>query len=70
MEKYSKTFKNSIEHSSELQIDFLLCEFLHKTPGEVMELERQGLLTFEQKMFLYAGIMWKIENHIGGCPLF
>lgn len=34
-----------------------------------MELERQGLLTFEQKCFLYAGIIWKLENHIGGCPL-
>lgn len=35
-----------------------------------MELEKKGLLTFEQKCFLQAGIIWKLENHIGGCPLF
>jgi len=70
MQIFSMTFKNSIDNSPELQLDFLLCEFLHKTPGEIMELEKNGLLTFEQKCFLYAGIIWKMENHIGGgCPL-
>ena len=64
-----KTFKTKIEKSPELQLDFLICEFLHKTPGEVAELERQGLFTVDQKLFLQAGIAWKLENHIGGCPL-
>jgi len=68
--KYFLNFKISLEKSPELQLDFLLCEFLQKTPGEIMELEKQGLLTFEQKCFLQAGIIWKLENHIGGCPLF
>lgn len=57
-----------IEDSPELQLDFLLCEFLHKTPGEITKLEKEGLLTFEQKMFLQAGIIWRLKNHIGGCP--
>lgn len=69
MHLFLMNFKNSIEKSPELQLDFFLCEFLHKTPGEIMELEKKGLLTFEQKCFLYAGIIWKLENHIGGCPL-
>lgn len=66
----STTFKSKIEKSPELQMDFLLCEFLRKTPGEISELERKGLLTSEQKIFLQAGIAWKLENRIGGCPLF
>lgn len=65
--KYLKNFKTSIENSAELQLDFLVCEFLHKTPAEVRELEKQGLLTFEQKIFIQAGIIWK-RNHFSGCP--
>lgn len=60
-------FKNSIEKSPQLQLDFLICDFLHKTPAEVRELEKKGLLTFEQKIFIQAGIIWKRE-HFGGCP--
>lgn len=66
----STTFKAKIEKSPELQADFLLCMMLHRTPGEILELEKEGLLTFEQRMFLQAGLIWKLENHIGGCPLF
>ena len=47
-------FKNSIEKSPQLQLDYMICKFLHKTPAEVRELEREGLLTFEQKIFLQA----------------
>lgn len=63
------TFKNSIENSPQLQLDFLVCEFLHKTPGEVRQLESEGLLTLEQKIFIQAGILWKKEK-FGGCPFF
>ena len=62
------TFKNSIENSPQLQLDFLMCDFLHKTPGEVRELEVEGLLTLEQKIFIQAGIMWKREHFGGHCP--
>ena len=65
--KYLKNFKTSIEKSPELQLDFLVCEFLHKTPAEVRELEKQGLLTFEQKIFIQAGIIWK-RNNFSICP--
>ena len=67
--KFSMTFKNSIENSPQLQLDFLICEFLRKTPAEVRELEREGLLTFEQKIFIQAGIMWK-QSKFPGCPFF
>ena len=65
--KYLKNFKTSIEKSPELQLDFLVCEFLHKTPAEVRELEKEGLLTFEQKIFIQAGIVWK-RNNFTMCP--
>ena len=69
MLKFLMNFKNSIEESPQLQLDFLICEFLHKTPAEVRELEKEGLLTFEQKIFIQAGILWKREK-FGGCPFF
>lgn len=65
--KSLKTFKDSIYNSPQLQLDFLICDFLHKTPAEVRELEKEGLLTLEQKIFIQAGIVWKRE-HFGGCP--
>ena len=64
----SKSFKTSIEKSPELQLEFLLCQMLHKTPAELLELEKKGLLTLEQKTFLQAGILWSIEKGIGMCP--
>lgn len=65
---FSTTFKNSIAKSGELQVDYLVCKFLHKTPAQVRELELKGLLTFEQKVFIAAGISWERE-HSFSCPL-
>lgn len=60
------TFKNSIAKSGELQVDYLVCKFLQKTPAEIRELEKEGLLTFEQKIFIAAGISWEQEHVF--CP--
>ena len=68
IQESSMNFKNSIDKSSELQLEFLLCQFLHKTPAEIAELERKGLLTTEQKTFLQAGILWSLEKGLGTCP--
>ncbi len=38
---------------------------LDKTPAERQELEVEGKLTYEQKCFLQAGILWALENGIG-----
>lgn len=62
------TFKNSIANSGELQVDYLICKFLQKTPAEVRELEKEGLLTFEQKVFIAAGMTWDNEMHPSFCP--
>ena len=62
-------FKDSIDKSGEMQLEFLLCQMLGRTPAEIRELERQGLLTFEQKLFIQAGIIWKREK-FSGCPFF
>lgn len=60
-------FKNSIEKSPQLQLDYMICKFLHKTPAEVRELEKEGLLTFEQKIFLQAGMVWE-KSKTPFCP--
>jgi len=65
IQEFLMNFKNSIEKSGEMQLDFLLCQMLHKTPAEIQELEIQGKLTYEQKCFLQAGILWALENGIG-----
>ena len=65
---YLKNFKNSIEESGELQLDFLLCQLLHKTPEEIRDLEKNGKLPYRQKCFLQAGILWSLEKGLGGCP--
>ena len=46
-------FKTSIENSPQLQLDFLICEFLHKTPAEVRELE---------KIYINSIVMYDDEN--------
>lgn len=51
-----------------MQLEFLLCQMLGRTPAEIQELERKGLLTYEQKCFLQAGILWSLEKGIVGCP--
>ena len=61
-------FKDSIENSGELQLDFLLCQLLHRTPEEIRDLEKSGKLPFRQKCFLQAGILWSLEKGLGGCP--
>ena len=65
---YLKNFKNSIEESGELQLDFLLCQLLHKTPEEIRDLEKDGKLPYRQKCFLQAGILWSLEKGLGGRP--
>ena len=65
---FSTTFKDSIAKSGELQVDYLLCKFLQKTPSELRELEKNGLLTFEQKVFIAAGIAWEQEINPKFCP--
>lgn len=66
--EFLKNFKDSIEKSGDMQLEFLLCQMLGRTPAEIQELERKGLLTYEQKCFLQAGILWSLEKGIVGCP--
>lgn len=68
IQEFSMNFKNSIDKSTDLQLDFLLCQLLHRTPAEIQELEKNGLLTTEQKAFLQAGILWSLEKGLGTCP--
>ena len=61
-------FKHNIAKDGSLQLEFLLCQLLHRTPAEIRDLEKNGKLTLEQKAFLEAGIAWSLEQGMGQCP--
>jgi len=50
-----------IKESSSLQLDGELCLALRKTPSEIAQLEKDGLLSYEEKIFLWAFLRWRME---------
>lgn len=61
-------YYTQIKENRQLQLDGELCLFLRKTPTEVAKMEKEGLLSYEEKIFLYAFIQWRTEfqlqNHV------
>lgn len=57
-----------IEDSSLMQMDGEVCLALRKTPSQIYKLEEQGLLSYEEKVFLWAFCRWRtnfqLENHV------
>ena len=57
-----------IKDSSLMQMDGEVCLALRKTPSQIYELEEQGLLSYEEKVFLWAFCRWRtnfqLENHV------
>ena len=43
-----------IEESTTLQMDGALCKILNKTPSQIHQLEEDGFLSYEEKIFLWA----------------
>lgn len=64
---YFNEYYELIEDSPLLQMDGEICLALRKTPAEVYQLEKQGLLDYEAKVFLWAFCRWRmnfqLENH-------
>lgn len=56
-----------IEDSPVLQMDGEVCLALRKTPSQIYQLEEDGLLSYEEKMFLWAFCRWRtnfqLKNH-------
>ena len=50
-----------IKENSSLQLDGELCLALRKTPSQIAQLEKEGLLSYEEKMFLWAFLRWRME---------
>ena len=50
-----------IKESVSLQLDGELCLALGKTPSQIRQLEDDGFLSYEEKMFLWAFLRWRIE---------
>ena len=61
-------YYNLIKDSPSLQLDGELCLALHKTPSEIAQLEKDGKLSYEEKIFLWAFLRWRtefqLEHHV------
>lgn len=68
MHLYFNEYAELIKESPSLQLDGELCLFLRKTPSQIAELEDQGYLSYEEKVFLWAFIRYRQEfqlaNHV------
>ena len=57
-----------IKENSSLQLDGELCLALRKTPSQIAQLEKDGFLSYEEKIFLWAFLRWRmefqLENHV------
>lgn len=64
---YFNEYYELIEENAILQMDGEVCLALRKTPSQIYQLEEQGLLSYEEKMFLWAFTRWRtnfqLENH-------
>lgn len=56
---YFNKYYDLIDNSRQLQLDGELCLFLRKTPSEIAELEENGKLSYNEKMFIWAFIQWR-----------
>ena len=50
-----------IKENSSLQLDGELCLALRKTPSQIAQLEEDGFLSYEEKIFLWAFLRWRME---------
>ena len=50
-----------------MQMDGELCLILRTTPSQIYELEKEGYLSYEEKVFLWAFSRWRtnfqLEHH-------
>lgn len=50
-----------IKENASLQLDGELCLALRKTPSQIAQLEKDGFLSYEEKIFLWAFLRWRME---------
>jgi len=57
-----------IDDSPVLQMDGAVCKMLGKTPSQIREIEDNGFLSYEEKIFLWAYTRWEtnfcLENRV------
>jgi len=65
---YFNEYYEMIKENASLQLDGELCLALRKTPSQIAQLEEDGLLSYEEKMFLWAFLRWRtefqLEHHV------
>ena len=61
MQPYFDDYYQMIKEDSTLQLDGELCLALRKTPSQLAQLEQDGFLSYEEKIFLWAFLRWRTE---------
>ena len=65
---YFNKFYELIKDNASLQLDGELCLALRKTPSQIAKLEKDGFLSYEEKIFLWAFLRWRtefqLEHHV------
>ena len=65
---YFNEYYEMIKDNASLQLDGELCLALRKTPSQIKKLEDEGLLSYEEKIFLWAFLRWRtefqLEHHV------
>lgn len=65
---YFNKFYGLIKDNASLQLDGELCLALRKTPSQIAKLEKDGFLSYEEKIFLWAFLRWRtefqLEHHV------
>ena len=68
MLNYFNKYYTLIQDSRQLQLDGEVCLFLRKTPSQIAELEKNGFLSYEEKVFIWAFVQWRtefqLEHHV------
>lgn len=66
--KLFNSYLDQIRDNRQLQLDGELCMLLGKTPSQIAQLEDNGFLSYEEKLFLFAFIQWRtefqLEHHV------
>lgn len=68
IQHYFNEYYELIKENSSLQLDGELCLALRKTPSQIAQLEKDGFLSYEEKIFLWAFLRWRtefqLEHHV------
>ena len=61
IQNYFNEYYDMIDDSTIMQMDGAICKLLSKTPSQIYDLEKNGFLSYEEKIFLWAYARWEMN---------